>query len=45
MNIAMTIFAFIGVMCCALIGITLIAIAWYNFREWREKRGKKKNEM
>lgn len=38
----MTIFAFIGVMCCSLIVVTLVAITWYNFRE---KRGKKKNEM
>lgn len=36
MNIAMTIFAFIGVVCCALIGMTLVAIAWYWIREKME---------
>lgn len=38
MNIAMTIFAFIGVMCCGLIGISIAAVVWYEIREKWERR-------
>lgn len=36
--IAITILAVIGAICCGLIGITIVAIMWYNIREWRKKK-------